>query len=316
MLKRIDRQQIRAGMFVEDMEGAWDSNPLQKRRLLLNGAAAQQLRASGVSGVVINTAKGIDAFSTVVADSCAANAGLAARLKLDASAAVQTVQQSSALLGDMFVSAAAGGAISFDGTAHITAEISKSIDHNPSMFISVTRLKSKDEATFVHSVAVGALMIHFGRYLRLDEATVQLLGVAGLLHDVGKIEVPAAILNKQGTLDEAEMRVMRDHPVLGHTILLRQEGMPEMVLDICRHHHERVDGKGYPEKLSGGRLSLPARLAAICDVYDAVTSVRPYKKPWTASEALSWMLRRDDQFDHKLLKKFILCLTATLPRTT
>jgi putative nucleotidyltransferase with HDIG domain len=313
MLKRIDTRQVRAGMFVEVIEGAWDSNPLQKRRFLLDSDTAVRLRNSNVSGIVINTAKGTDVSSAQGGEHRVAELTANDRLKLDAAAAFQTVQNSSALLGDMFLAAGNGGPVSFDETAVIANEISRSIDHNPVVFISVTRLKSKDETTFVHSVAVSALMIHFARYLGMDEPTVQLLGVAGLLHDVGKIEIPGDILNKEGALDEIEMQKMRDHPMLGHTILSRQPDMPETVLDICLHHHERMDGKGYPQKLSAPDLSLFVRLSSICDVYDAITSARPYKKPWSANEALSWMLKREGQFDKQLLRKFALCLSVAAP---
>lgn len=311
MLKRIDTRHVRTGMFIEAVEAAWHGNPLQKRRFLLTSASAvQELKGSNAGTVVINTSKGIDVGPTSRPEG---NAEAAKRRKLEAAAARQTVQHSSALLGNVFQNVGVGDAVSLDDSASIVTEISASLDQNPSVFISVTRLKSKDETTFVHSIAVSALMIHFGRYLGLDEETVKLLGIAGLLHDVGKIEIPGAILNKSGALDTAEMQMMRDHPALGHKILSRQPDMPEMVLDICLHHHEWVDGRGYPERLSGSKLSFFARLAAICDVYDAVTSNRPYKKPWTAGEALAWMLKRDGQFDRKLLKKFALCLAVASP---
>ncbi len=311
MLKRIALDQVRAGMFIEDMEGSWASNPLQKRRFVLDAVAARQLRSSKVSGVVINTARGADLSSAPASDSRHGGAGEICLQQ--AAAAMQTVRQSVTQLKDLFSSAASDGPVSVDQTKAIASAISKSVDDNPAVFISVTRLKDKDEATFVHSVAVSALMIHFGRYLRLDEATVELLGVAGLLHDIGKIKVPRSILCKPGVLDEAETRVMRDHPMLGYDILTQQEDMQAMVTDICRHHHERVDGKGYPDKLSGRSLTYFSRLAAICDVYDAVTSVRPYRKPWSSSEALKWMIKRDGHFDRQLLNKFILCLAVSQP---
>lgn len=310
MLRRIALDQVRVGMFVEDMEGGWASNPLQKKRFLLDALGVKQLRASNVGAVVINTARGADVLSTSspAGRSCAMEGSLN-----QADAAEQTVRQSVVRLHGLFSSAASGGTVSVDETTAIASGISRSIDDNPALFISVTRLKNTDEATFVHSVAVSALMIHFGRYLRLDEASVELLGVAGLLHDIGKIEVPRAILSKAGRLDDAETRVMRDHPALGYDILIRQEGMHEMVTDICRHHHERIDGRGYPDKLSGRSLSTFARLAAICDVYDAITSTRPYRKPWSPSEALQWMIRREGHFDPQLLRKFILCLAVSQP---
>ena len=310
MLKRIDLSQVRAGMFIEDMEGSWGDNPLQKRRFLLDGVDADVLRSSGLTVVLINTAKGTDVADSVASES---RSEPVERHRRQVEAAMETLRKSSGMLKDMFASVGTGGPVSLDATGEIAFEISKSVDDNPAVFISVTRLKSKDETTFLHSVAVSALMIHFGHYLRLEKTTVQMLGVAGLLHDIGKLEVPHAILNKQGTLDEAEMGVMRGHPMMGYNILSRQDDMPDMVLDICRHHHERIDGRGYPDRISGRQFTKLARLAAICDVYDAVTSSRPYKKPWSSSEALRWMSRRDGHFDSQLLKKFMLCLAVTQP---
>lgn len=302
-------------MFVEAIEGAWHDETWQRHRFLLKGEAiVQRLRASRAGTVVINTARGSDVDEGAFASQSALVETASDRLKAEAAAAHQTVQQSSQLLGSIFENASVGSAVSLSEVADIVGEISKSIDRNPSVFVSVTRLKSKDETTFVHSISVSALLIHFGHYLGLDEATVQLLGMSGLLHDIGKLEVPSAILNKNGSLDPDELALMRRHPETGYQILSRQEGMPPMVLDICRHHHERIDGKGYPARLSGSSFSGFARMAAICDVYDAITSARPYKKPWSAGEALAWMLKRDGQFDRRLLKKFALCLSLTLAK--
>lgn len=312
MLKRIEASQVQAGMFIEAIEGTWQDKVLRKHRFLLRGEAnVQKLRSSKANSVIINTAKGIDIPTAPPSGPGAADPDPAGHQALDVSAALQTVRQSSQLLGNLFKTALAGGAVTFDETAPIVKDISKSIDNNPSVFVSVTRLKLKDEATFIHSISVSALLIHFGRYLGFNAAAVEMLGVGGLLHDIGKVDVPATILNKEGHLDESEMRLMRCHPLTGHRILSRQPGMPDMVLDICRHHHERIDGKGYPEKLSGADFSIHARMAAICDVYDAITSARPYKKPWSAAEALGWMLKREGQFDRRLLKKFSLCLSLT-----
>jgi len=314
MLKRIETHQVRAGMFIEAIEGAWHDQAWQKHRFLLRGDdTVQKLKASNAGAVVINTAKGFDVNGSAGDRAVSVESG-GDRVKVDAAAALQTVQQSATLLGNVFENASVGGAVSIDEAAGIVSEISKSIDHNPSVFVSVTRLKSKDETTFVHSISVSALLIHFGHYLGLDEPTVQLLGMGGLLHDIGKLEVPSEILNKKGSLEPHEMKLMQRHADLGHQILSRQAGMPAVALDICRHHHERIDGKGYPARLSGAGFSVYARMAAICDVYDAITSVRPYKKPWSAGEALAWMLKREGQFDRRLLKKFALCLSITLAR--
>lgn len=300
MLKRIEARQVRTGMFVEAIEGVWQDPLLSKRRFLLRREMdALTLRKSGIPGVVINTSRGLDIDGLP-----------AGNIEIDTKAAHETIQKSVQVLEIVFGRLQHGDGISVDQVAPVISSVSKSIDQNPTVFLSVTRLKSRDEVTFLHSISVSALMILFSRHLGLDETTVQMLGTAGLLHDVGKLEIPLEVLNKEGRLDEDEIKMIRDHPEKGHAILSRQEGMPEIVLDVCLNHHERIDGKGYPRKLSETQVSFHARLAAICDVYDAVTSVRPYRAPWSASQALKWMLGNEGHFDRRLLKKFALCLSV------
>ncbi|NEJ73340.1 HD domain-containing protein [Rhizobium phaseoli] len=300
MLKRIEARQVRTGMFVEAIEGVWQDPLLSKRRFLLRREMdALTLRKSGIPGVVINTSRGLDIDGLP-----------AGNIEIDTKAAHETIQKSVQVLENVFGRLQHGDGISVDQVAPVISSVSKSIDQNPTVFLSVTRLKSRDEVTFLHSISVSALMILFSRHLGLDETTVQMLGTAGLLHDVGKLEIPLEVLNKEGRLDEDEIKMIRDHPEKGHAILSRQEGMPEIVLDVCLNHHERIDGKGYPRKLSETQVSFHARLAAICDVYDAVTSVRPYRAPWSASQALKWMLGNEGHFDRRLLKKFALCLSV------
>ncbi|MBX4973416.1 HD-GYP domain-containing protein [Rhizobium lentis] len=300
MLKRIDAGQVRIGMFVEAIEGLWQDPFLSKRRFPLRREVdAAKIRKCGTVSVVINTSKGIDTN------------GLPGRdIEIDIQAARESVQKSVQLLEEAFARLRNGEGISVDHLAPVLSSVSKSMDENPAVFLSVTRLKSKDEVTFLHSISVSALMILFSRHLALDEHTIQMLGTAGLLHDVGKLEIPLEVLNKAGPLEKDEISLLRDHPEKGHAILSRQEGLSEIVLDVCLNHHERVDGKGYPRRLSGSEVSLHTRIATICDVYDAITSVRPYKEPWSASEALKWMFGAEGHFDRQLLKKFALCLSV------
>ncbi|MBB4291102.1 putative nucleotidyltransferase with HDIG domain [Rhizobium leguminosarum] len=300
MLKRIDASQVRIGMFVEAIEGLWQDPLLSKRRFSVRRELdAAKIRKCATAVVVINTSKGFDTN------------GLPGRdIEIDSKAARETVQKSVQMLEEVFGRVQNGEGITFEQVAPVISSVSKSMDESPSVFLSVTRLKSKDEVTFLHSISVSALMILFSRHLGLDETTVQMLGTAGLLHDVGKLEIPLEVLTKEGRLEEDEIILMRRHPEQGHAILLRQEGMSDIVLDVCLNHHERIDGKGYPHGLSGSAVSLYARIATICDVYDAVTSVRPYKAPWSAGDALKWMLGVEGHFDRRLLKKFALCLSV------
>ncbi|OWV76662.1 phosphohydrolase [Rhizobium sp. R339] len=300
MLKRIDASQVRIGMFVEAIEGLWQDPLLSRRRFSLRRETdAAKIRKCGTASVVINTSKGVDTDGLPGRDT-----------EIDIKAALETVHKSVQILEEVFGRLRNGEGISADHVAPVISSVSKSMEENPSVFLSVTRLKSKDEVTFLHSISVSALMILFGRHLALDEETVQMLGTAGLLHDVGKLEIPLEVLNKEGRLEQDEITLIRGHPEKGHAFLSRQEGMSEIVLDVCLNHHERMDGKGYPRRLSGSKVSLHTRIATICDVYDALTSVRPYKARWSANDALKWMLGNEGHFDRRLLKKFALCLSV------
>lgn len=313
MLKRISTQQLTVGMFIEAVEGAGLNNASLKHRFLLrHEELIRQLKSSGAESIIINTAKGtdIDGRSPAVALT-PSQADTSPEMIAAVSNAVRSAADATT---ETFAVAEAGGCVSLKGMAAAAGKIADAVHSSPAIFIGVTRLKSKDETTFVHSVSVSGLMIHFGNYLGLDNASVDLLGVSGLLHDIGKVEIPSSILNKAEGLSTSDREIINRHPTFGRDILSRNEHMPPMVLDVCLNHHERIDGGGYPSGRSGNEISLHARIAAICDVFDAVTSVRPYKKPWTANEALTWMLRRDGHFDAQLLKKFALCISASLPR--
>ncbi|WP_337183655.1 HD-GYP domain-containing protein [Shinella sp.] len=213
---------------------------------------------------------------------------------------LEVVSQSAHALRDGFA-AARSGRFEAGTLGPIADNISDRIEADPDVFLKVTRLKTKDEGTYVHSLAVSALMMRLARLLHYDEDAVRELGVAGLLHDVGKLMVPNAVLNKNGGLDTDEKRLMRTHPELGYRLLRDQGGVSNTVLDVCRHHHEALDGSGYPLGLKAGQISREVRLATVCDVFEALTSARPYKRPWETRDALNWMFERGHLFDKKLV---------------
>ncbi len=207
-------------------------------------------------------------------------------------------------VADMFDAARLGRAVEVRRMVKLAASIGASIERDSKALINLVRLKEKDEYTYLHSVAVCALMINFARHLSLDSQEIKDLGVAGLLHDVGKVAVSDEILNKPGALSKGETRSVRTHPVAGHRLLASSPGAPDLALELCLRHHEKIDGSGYPGGLKGDELSLAARMGAICDVYDAVTSNRPYKTAWTPCEALTAMQKWAGHFDPVLLDRF------------
>lgn len=129
--------------------------------------------------------------------------------------------------------------------------------------------------------------------------------MAGMLHDLGKAAMPQEVLNKPGKLTPAEFEIVKQHPVRGYEMLFAGADVSEGVMDVCRHHHERVDGTGYPDGLTVERISLLARMGAVCDVYDAVTSDRPYKAAWDPAQALSQMATWKGHFDPVIFQSFV-----------
>jgi HD-GYP domain-containing protein (c-di-GMP phosphodiesterase class II) len=148
-------------------------------------------------------------------------------------------------------------------------------------------------------------MIALARQLGLSEEQVREAGEAGLLHDIGKMAVPDAILNKPDKLTDAEFGTMRGHPEQGTRMLLDCRQVSALVLDVCLHHHEKFDGTGYPHRLAGEQISLFARMGAVCDVYDAITSDRPYKKGWDPAEAIRKMAEWKGHFDPQVFQIFV-----------
>jgi HD-GYP domain-containing protein (c-di-GMP phosphodiesterase class II) len=208
----------------------------------------------------------------------------------------------------MFQEARMGKAIEADAAMPLVEEISNSILRNPGALISLARLKTADDYTYMHSVAVCALMIALARQLGLSDDETRDAGMAGLLHDLGKALIPMEILNKPGKLTEEEFAIVKTHPKKGHELLLTATGVSEITKDVCLHHHEKIDGSGYPVGLNSETMSLFAKMGAVCDVYDAITSNRPYKAGWDPAESIKRMAEWTGHFDPTVFQAFVKSL--------
>ena len=208
----------------------------------------------------------------------------------------------------MFTEARLGQAVDAERCLPLVDEITQSVFRNPGALVSLARLKTKDDYSYMHSLAVCALMVSLARTLDRSEDECRQAGLAGLLHDIGKALMPLEVLNKPGKLTTDEYEVMKTHPQCGHQILVEGRGAPEAALEVCLHHHERMDGRGYPHGLAGEQVTLLARMGAVCDVYDAITSNRPYKAGWDPAESIATMATWQGQFDTTVFQAFVRSL--------
>lgn len=219
--------------------------------------------------------------------------------------AAETLRRLKEPVRELMLQARLGRAIDTDMVTPIVTEVAGSIQGHPSAFLTLARIKVKNERGYMHAVAVCALMINLGRQIGVDKATLRDLGMAGLLHDLGETTLPEGLLQREVRFGAEELAIVRSHPQRGHEQLSRIVGLPAVVLDVCLHHHERVDGAGYPSRARDSGLSPEAKMAAICDAYDAITSYRPYGEVATAPAGLSEMFSSAGQFDPSLLSHFI-----------
>jgi putative nucleotidyltransferase with HDIG domain len=321
MLKRISVDHLQTGMFIQELCGSWMEHPFWRSAFLLKDPAdIPRIRDSGIKEVWIDTHKGLDVpvgqakeesdnqveqQLTEVAAS-APKPQERASLAQEMDRARKICDKSKEAVATMFQEARMGKALDADEALPLVEEISSSIMRNPGALLSLARLKNKDEYTYMHSVAVCALMVALAKQMGLDEAQTRQAGLAGMLHDVGKMMIPSEILDKPGKLTDEEFLVIKSHPEEGHKLLLEGKNVNEVALDVCIHHHEKTDGSGYPHKLKADQISLFAKMGAVCDVYDAITSNRPYKAGWDPAESLRKMAEwSKGHFDEKIFQSFV-----------
>ena len=329
MLKKISTDQLRCGMHVHEVCGSWVDHPFWKASFLLKTEAQLlQLRKS-VRQVVIDISKGLDLPSVEAAqqapsvDTASESEPMSPQaspltpsiipvirpvcMQEEMQRARQIVSQARGAMKTMFEDMRMGKAVDAVHCLPLVEEINASVARNPGAIVSLARLKTSDDYTYMHCVAVCALMVALGRQLNLSDGDVREAGLAGLVHDLGKSAMPMDVLNKPGKLTADEFAIIRRHPEEGHRMLLEAKGVGEVPLDVCLHHHEKISGHGYPHRLKGDDISVFARMGAVCDVYDAITSNRPYKAGWDPSESVQRMAQwtREGQFDERIFQAFV-----------
>jgi HD-GYP domain-containing protein (c-di-GMP phosphodiesterase class II) len=326
MLKKISVEQLSVGMHLKEFCGSWMEHPFWRTGfVLVDPQDIVTILGSSIKEVWIDASKGLDVPQGQSAISEAeSEAQVDAQLQraveekrelapapmgIEIERAAKICFQSKQAVISMFEEARMGKSVDTGGARQLVEEISDSVARNPGALISLARLKTVDDYTYMHSVAVCAMMVGLAKQLGLDEEQTRLAGMAGLMHDLGKALMPMEVLNKPGKLTEAEFNIIKTHPVEGHRMLLAGHDVSPMVLDVCLHHHEKTDGSGYPKGLKTDQISLFAKMGAVCDVYDAITSNRPYKSGWDPAESLRKMAEwANGHFDVKVFQAFVKSL--------
>ncbi|ODB89030.1 hypothetical protein A3193_09550 [Candidatus Thiodiazotropha endoloripes] len=324
MIKQVKIGELRIGMYVHKLEASWIDHPFLRNQFKIKQISdISKIRKSAIKVVYIDTDKGLDieqqpaveqSAATVQAETVADRKTISSdpqnSLQEEIVKANQVRLEAGRVITDIMADARLGKQIETERVTPVVEDMLASIFRNQDAFLGLTRIRQMDQYTFEHSVSVSALMIAFAKKLQLDQSTIWELGVGGILHDVGKLQVPEKILNKPGRLTDQEFDVMRGHVGFGYKLIDEAESIPKRAQQVILQHHERLNGTGYPGRLSGEEISLYGKMAAIVDVYDAITSDRVYHKGKLPSLVLRQLVEWSDEgdFDAELVQRFIQCV--------
>ncbi len=320
MIKKINVRQLKPGMFVHDMNCGWMEHPFLTGTLKVKSDKdIEKIVGNGIHEVYIDTAKGLDVVDAPTENEVKAELehqmmNMAQKAKPVASASLREELEKSRevhseahkIVRNIMHDVRLGKQIELEQIDPMVEQMTASILRNKDALLSLCRIKNKDDYTFLHSISVGALLISFAHGLNLGRDTIKLLGIGGILHDIGKTKVPDEVLNKPGKLTEEEFLIMKSHVVLSRDILAETPGIAQASLDVAAQHHERFDGSGYPLGLKGPEMSVYGQMASIVDVYDAITSDRCYHKGMEPTDALRKMFEWSKfHFNPELIHTFI-----------
>lgn len=325
--KKISIDNIEVGMFIEadvrDAAKGKGVTPASGKNVLLLGKGmlvtsenqVKRLKEAGLNEVTIDTSKGKDSASgrvqaapVVIKEVKKATppAGRKAFFKDEVQVARKIRGASVKIVKDFMGNAAQGGSIDHEKVELASKTLTGSVFRNVDALLSLTALKDYSEHTYTHSVNVCCLTLAIAYASGVSEEEAGVIGVGGLLHDVGKAKIPLWVLDKPGPLTDDERKVIMSHPLFGEEILKTMPDVPEEAFYITGQHHEKVNGKGYPRGMSGDEMHPWAKMAAVADVYDALTSARPYKPGLPPHVALRVIFDgKGTDFDTDLVDTFI-----------
>ena len=325
MKVKIDVNELEHGMFVSDLDRPWTETPFLLQGVLIESrediaefqrlcdyvyidversreVIAPKLRTLAVKPPVEQKPKPDEISLQVVEREQEA-------FRKELKVARKVHQRTRAYIDKLLDDVRFGNSLDTNTARELVAEMADSISRSPNALLWLTHMKKRDEYTSIHCMNVCILALTFGRSMGLARQQLDMLGLGALLHDIGKMHVPLEILNKPGRLTDEEFEIVKSHSMSGYNLLRQKKDMPGEVLDIVRSHHERINGRGYPDGLSGEFIGRLVQITSIVDVYDAITSDRCYHDGIAPHDALKNMFDwAGDNFDADLVERFIKCL--------
>ena len=316
----ISVHQLSFGVYIHELDRPWTETPFMYQGFVLSSEAQLEALRKHCKTVTIDTEKGSDITGNpfkggpkppTVLDTIKTKVTWQekAEVKRELPAAREAHARTAVVLKDVFGSVQAGKALDAPRVRDAVTSMTDSVVRNPDAMLLLARMKEKDEHTLDRAMGVSIYMITFGRFLHLPREQLDLLGMLGLLQDVGKMRLPNELLNKTDALTEAEVKVCRSHVRHSVAILKETPGIPPELPGLAALHHERVDGSGYPAGLKGLQIGLIGGIAGLIDCFDALIGPRPYGEALPPSDALNMLYTsRDALFDGPLVEQFIQCI--------
>lgn len=309
-IRRIPIGKLQLGMYVSDETPGIEDSELRPKGYIRRHETIDKLISKGIDEVYIDVYKGTDSpYSLpVVANSQFLNPKI--KLAEERSKAETVYNEARTLVSGLLKDVKLGKLVDIKQIRTLTEEINQSVLNNPNALLCLSAIREKDQYLLEHSINVGILMSIFARYLGYEEELVHQLTTGALLHDIGKIRVPHQVLNKPGKLLDEEWIEMKRHVAYGQEVLIKSPGVDEVTLAICGLHHERLNGSGYPIGLEANNINNYGRLAAIVDVYDAITADRVYHRGRPPADAMQFLLEiASNHLDRGLVNQFIRCMS-------
>ncbi len=328
-LKRISIEQLALGMYVEEVNDEWaaDSN-LKASGLITRDSTIATFRSMGVSELYIDVSKGDDCIGSISVDEIHQRANQEASTLLndpksllalapqlpfqqEIDNAKEIRHKALSLAGDVMQDVKMGRSFDSKAVDSIASDITDSLVNNQNALQSLMQIRMKDQYLLEHSMNVAVLMGVLARSMKIGGSELHELVFGAFVHDIGKIRIPEEILYKPGRLEPEEWAEMKRHVNYGMETLETIEGIPDKAKAICAQHHERLDGTGYPFQLKGPQISLYGCMAAVVDVYDAITADRVYHKGMEPTVALKKMLEwTDSHLDKSMVYQLIRCVSV------